>query len=66
MSEFIEWLADLDPVFLFLLLLPFAIGTLAVLADRLESSDRGSAENPVRRKPRDAERHAGRLTVRHP
>jgi hypothetical protein len=34
MNEILDWLAGLDPEFLFLLALPFAIGALGLLAER--------------------------------
>ena len=56
MSELVQWYADLDPTFAFLVMLPFVVAVVALCADWLRT--------PSRRRPaakRDRRRSAATL-----
>jgi len=54
MAEFARWVADLDATFAFLLILPFVIGIVAVVADVLRTRSR------VQNRPGEREAALGR------
>lgn len=54
MAELVQWVADLDATFAFLLALPFVIGIVAVVADVLRSRP------PVEHRPVERESALGR------
>lgn len=53
-AAFLEWFAGLDPVFAFLLVLPFAVAAAGLLAERLRAREASAAREPRPRRAREA------------